>query len=239
MAVLAVYALFFLTGCLGGDPGKPLTILFHDVRMLAPGDNIYSAGVDIGDVKHITLQGKSAAVAVVIDSRFRDAMTEGVMFHIEKGGEGKRPYLVATLPDVAARPLADHAEVVGRESMAATAFRELDRFFAGLSGGEEAAKDRAAMDQLEKEMERFRGKVRDIPPELEKQMEQLSRFLEQGKQAGQQEMREFFQALDRELAEVERLTREMTKSPEARELEQAIENYLKRFLPPDNKDQHE
>ena len=239
MPVFAVYAVFFLMGCLGGDQGKPLTIIFHDARKLAPGDNIYSAGVDIGDVKQINLQGKMAAVAVVIDRRFKDAMTEGVMFHIEKGGEGKRPYLVATLPDVATRPLADNAEVVGRESMAATAFRELDRFLAGVSGEEEVAKDREAMDQLEKELERFRGKVRDIPPELEKQMEQLSRFLEEGKQASKQEMQQFFQTLDRELAEVERLTREMTRSPEARELEQAIENYLKRFLPPGNKDPQE
>ncbi len=227
-AVLALFALggfglYYYFQCKTPD----YTITFADSKEIAEGAGVFLAGVEVGRVVSITPSGTGVAVGIKVDRKQQPSMTEASRFFIE--GQGEKGRVLVKNLSANAKPLDPGQAVEGTNS---TFQWSAFDFAKGMNSFFESDEMRRAQEAMRSLADDFDRQLREtdwdaLGKELEQQMEELSRAMEEA--LSDQQVQEFQQELKRSMDEALQALDRAQKSPQAQKLRKAIEDYLRKL----------
>ena len=221
--VITVLSIYFLQGA-------RYFLIFDEAKKLKAGDNVYLAGVDIGDVKNITLHNGTIQVEIKIDKKNQGQLTNNSRFFIESSSDESNPssILVKNLKP-GGKPLLSNDTIIGISSYIEWHTLELSEKFKNYTDSDQAKQWKKYLAEQKEELEKKLNETdwEQVGQDVKQEFMELKDNIEKTLQSD--EAQEMKKDIGENLNKVGKLLKNIGESKEANDLRQSLNNLYKRF----------
>lgn len=229
VVLLAVAAACVFAGWQFYQRGSRIIVVFDDAQGLQPGALVRMAGIDIGEVRDLTISEHGVDVAIRLDRAAKERLTANALFVIDPNPDGGKPALVLVKDGApGGTPLTAQARIRGVNSIILWQLSDLSKQLGQLLDSPPVLDFINNLKEVEREMDEA---IRNFDSaamrrRLEKNIAQLTREFEQALQEtdAKQKLEQISRAITRLHAAIARIG----DSDEAKRLGQTLDDLGRR-----------